>query len=30
MSDATKPPVGTVGWMDLTVENAGDVKDFYH
>ncbi|MHC4099569.1 MAG: VOC family protein [Planctomycetota bacterium] len=30
MSDAKKPPVGTVGWMDLTVDNAGDVKDFYH
>jgi len=29
MSEATKPQVGTVGWMDLTVENAQDVKDFY-
>ena len=29
MSEATKPQVGTVGWMDLTVENAQDVRDFY-
>jgi predicted enzyme related to lactoylglutathione lyase len=29
MSEAPKPQVGTVGWMDLTVENAGDVRDFY-
>ena len=27
MADAPKP--GTVGWMDLTVPNAGAVKDFY-
>jgi predicted enzyme related to lactoylglutathione lyase len=29
MSEPTKPQVGTVGWMDLTVENAQDVRDFY-
>ncbi|MHC4768884.1 MAG: VOC family protein [Planctomycetota bacterium] len=29
MSEATKPQVGTVGWMDLTVEHAQDVRDFY-
>ena len=27
MADTPKP--GTVGWMDLTVPNAGAVKDFY-
>lgn len=26
---AEKPEVGTIGWIDLTVENAGDVRDFY-
>ncbi len=29
MSEAPKPEVGTIGWVDLTVANAGDVKDFY-
>jgi hypothetical protein len=29
MSTWTPPAVGTVGWMDLTVENAVEVKDFY-
>lgn len=24
-----KPAVGTIGWIDLTVENADEVKDFY-
>lgn len=28
MSD-TKPAVGTIGWIDLTVEDAAAVKDFY-
>ncbi|MEZ5359751.1 MAG: VOC family protein [Candidatus Zixiibacteriota bacterium] len=28
MSD-TKPAIGTIGWIDLTVENAVEVKDFY-
>ncbi|MHC4219569.1 MAG: VOC family protein [Planctomycetota bacterium] len=30
MTDAAKPEAGTIGWHDLTVENAGDVRDFYH
>lgn len=25
----SKPPVGSVGWIDLTVDDAGGVKDFY-
>ena len=25
----SKPPVGTVGWFDLTIENADEVRDFY-
>lgn len=30
MSDQQqKPEVGTVGWMDLTVSNADEVRDFY-
>ncbi|MBI2416586.1 MAG: VOC family protein [Ignavibacteriales bacterium] len=29
MSENTKPEVGTIGWFDLTVENADAVKDFY-
>ena len=29
MSEASKPEVGTVGWIDLTVENAPEVRDFY-
>ena len=29
MSDAPKPAVGTIGWKDLTVENAERVRDFY-
>jgi len=29
MSSNSKPEVGTVVWYDLTVENAGEVKDFY-
>lgn len=27
MSD--KPGIGTIGWHDLTVENADEVRDFY-
>jgi predicted enzyme related to lactoylglutathione lyase len=22
--------IGTIGWIDLTVENAGEIRDFYH
>ncbi|MHC5210638.1 MAG: VOC family protein [Planctomycetota bacterium] len=29
MSDATRPAVGTIGWHDLTVEDAPAVRDFY-
>lgn len=29
MSNETKPKVGSVGWMDLTVEDAPRVRDFY-
>ncbi|MCP3139564.1 VOC family protein [Pyxidicoccus xibeiensis] len=29
MSEQSKPAVGTVGWMDLTVKDAVAVKDFY-
>ena len=29
MSAAPKPAVGTIGWKDLTVENAERVRDFY-
>lgn len=29
MSEANTPAVGTVGWKDLTVENAESVRDFY-
>ena len=29
MSKTTKPEVGTVGWIDLTVGNAEEVCDFY-
>jgi predicted enzyme related to lactoylglutathione lyase len=29
MSDASKPQVGTIGWCDLTVPNADEVRDFY-
>ena len=24
-----KPAIGTVGWFDLTVDNAETVRDFY-
>lgn len=29
MSDESKPQVGTIGWTDLTVPEAGKVRDFY-
>jgi uncharacterized protein len=29
MSDANRPSVGSVAWVDLTVENAVAVRDFY-
>lgn len=29
MSDPKKPEIGTIGWTDLTVPNADEVKDFY-
>jgi predicted enzyme related to lactoylglutathione lyase len=29
MSETTKPPVGSIGWCDLTVPQADTVRDFY-
>lgn len=29
MSEKKKQPIGSIGWRDLTVENANDVRDFY-
>jgi predicted enzyme related to lactoylglutathione lyase len=29
MSDDSKPAVGSIGWIDLTVEDAPGVRDFY-
>lgn len=29
MSESKRPQVGTIGWRDLTVENAESVRDFY-
>jgi hypothetical protein len=29
MSDAPKPPIGSIGWCDLTVPGADAVRDFY-
>jgi predicted enzyme related to lactoylglutathione lyase len=29
MSDSAESKVGTIGWRDLTVENAEAVRDFY-
>ena len=29
MSDSKKSIYGTIGWFDLTVPNATEVKDFY-
>ena len=28
MSDA-KPLAGTVGWFDLTIDNADEIREFY-
>lgn len=29
MSEQNKPHIGSIGWLDLTVENADAVRDFY-
>lgn len=29
MTDSKKPEIGTIGWVDLTVENGGEIRDFY-
>ena len=29
MNDTESLPVGLVGWCDLTVQNAGEIRDFY-
>lgn len=29
MSDAPKPEVGSIGWVDLTIPNAEEIRDFY-
>jgi predicted enzyme related to lactoylglutathione lyase len=29
MNEPAKPPVGSIGWCDLTVPHADDVRDFY-
>jgi predicted enzyme related to lactoylglutathione lyase len=29
MADDTTKPLGTIGWSDLTVPNATEVRDFY-
>ena len=29
MADGNAPAIGSIGWMDLTVENAEQVRDFY-
>ena len=29
MSEGNEPKTGTIGWTDLTVENADAVRDFY-
>jgi uncharacterized protein len=29
MSEADRPPVGSIGWVDLTVENAKGIRMFY-
>lgn len=30
MSESPPPPIGAVGWCDLTVDDAESVRDFYH
>ena len=29
MSEPKKPEIGTIGWTDLTVPNADEIRDFY-
>jgi uncharacterized protein len=29
MSENTKPEIGSIGWIDLTVDHAATVRDFY-
>lgn len=29
MSNSETPEVGTIGWTDLTIENAEEIRDFY-
>jgi len=29
MTDAARPPVGTLAWFDLTVSDAVGLRDFY-
>jgi predicted enzyme related to lactoylglutathione lyase len=29
MNEPSKPPVGSISWTDLTVENAATIRDFY-
>ena len=29
MSDQPKPAIGSIGWTDLTIANAGQLRDFY-
>ena len=29
MSDVSNPPIGSIGWCDLTVPDADGVRDFY-
>lgn len=29
MSESSKPALGTIGWADLSVANANEVRDFY-
>jgi uncharacterized protein len=29
LSETTTPQIGSIGWIDLTVENADQIRDFY-
>jgi predicted enzyme related to lactoylglutathione lyase len=29
MADSTNPEIGSIGWIDLTVEDAPEIRDFY-
>lgn len=29
MTETTNPEIGSVGWIDLTVEDAPEIRDFY-